>query len=185
MIFRKSRSEPVGCQPFETRAERRRRKRDARRGIVSPQPIPEWRRRLEKGISWLLRKSFYWLLIVAAAFAFHELDRKISDPRINLWGRVVDERGRPIEGAAIEWSTSRDGGLGRLYQGVEFSDERGSFHVYGRRMRGRSLTIHRVSAEGHHGSTNARTYRFYDAPRRVVPDHKGSSTFVLKNRYGR
>lgn len=183
MIFRKRGTDPTDSgEPVLSRADRRRRERDARRGIMPPRPMPEWRRRLEGGIRWVLRRGFSAGAFVVLVFVLLVVDEKVSDPRISLDGMVVDERGKGIEGATVEWSTSREGGLGWNYSGTQTTDEKGRFHVSSRTRRkgstrrGKSLTIHRVSMAGYVADEKPRTFHFHKDPERV---EGGSSKYVL------
>ena len=113
---------------------------------------------------------------------FYTVNEKISDPRITFYGTVVDEYSQGIEGAAVEWSTSRDGGLGRIWSGTTFTNESGAFYPGPKRMRGTSLTIHKVSKEGHQTIYKPRTYRYYKDTEQRPPGPYKSTTFLLRKK---
>lgn len=168
-------------QPSETRAERRARIHASRTVARALQrEIADRREKRSRLIRGWIFKGLSALLFLVVLLGAILLKDKISDPSINLWGKVVDEQGRPIEGATVEWSTSRDGNLRRTFVGSQITNEWGGFRVYHKRLHGTGLTIHRVSAGGFRDLVEPRSFRYYKNPRRIVPDDDESSTFVLK-----
>jgi hypothetical protein len=167
-------------QHSETRAGRRARTHAPRTVARALQhEIAEQREKRSRRILGWIFNGFTGLFILAAVMGWSAMEKKILDPHIDLWGEVVDEQGRPIPWATVEWSTWRDDSSWRNARGRDIADDRGVFRVYGR-LRGDGLTIHRISATGYRDLTEPRSFRYYKDPWRYAPDDRESSTFVLK-----